>query len=184
MTYTNTPGYPYAIARFCDVVNFRMQKDDAINMGLFIDVYPFDVIKPGKERIIRFKKDIFNRLWFYAHYNKVVKSESFFKNIGKYFFYFCSRFVTTKWALERLSNIALKYSAENGVYVGCVVWDKGLKVHGKECFSDTAELDFENIKVKVPYLYDKVLRNSYGDYMQLPPVEQQAQTHDYILYRK
>ncbi|MBQ4405411.1 MAG: LicD family protein [Bacteroidales bacterium] len=183
MTYTNTPGYPYAIARFCDVVNFRMQKDDTINMGLFIDVYPFDIIKPGKERIIRFKKGIFNRLWFYAHYNKVVKSESFIKNIGKYFFYFCSRFVTEKWTLKHLSNIAKKYSDSNGKYVGSLIWDAGLKTFDKEWFSKTNECEFENVMVNVPYELDKVLRTSYGNYMQLPPIEKQIPTHEYILYK-
>lgn len=34
------------------------------------------------------------------------------------------------------------------------------------------EMDFEDIKVKVPEGYDSVLTRGYGDYMTLPPVEQ------------
>jgi len=34
------------------------------------------------------------------------------------------------------------------------------------------ELPFENITVKVARSYDATMRRSYGDYMELPPVEQ------------
>ena len=68
--------------------------------------------------------------------------------------------------------------------MGEVVWDDEVKPIDKTHFIDYEFLTFEGIRVKVPKDYDTVLRNSYGDYMKLPPIEKRIATHDYILYRK
>ena len=39
-------------------------------------------------------------------------------------------------------------------------------------------LEFEGRKYPVPNDYDTVLKRDYGNYMQLPPKEQQQPSHD------
>lgn len=43
------------------------------------------------------------------------------------------------------------------------------------------EVPFEDFSIKVPHAYDKVLREMYGDYMQLPPEEKRQNHYPYIL---
>lgn len=41
----------------------------------------------------------------------------------------------------------------------------------KEVYLPVSKAEFEGIEVNIPHNYDAYLRNSYGDYMQIPPVE-------------
>lgn len=43
------------------------------------------------------------------------------------------------------------------------------------------ELPFEDIKIKVPKNYDKILRELYGDYMLLPPKGKRQNHYPYLL---
>jgi len=43
------------------------------------------------------------------------------------------------------------------------------------------DMPFENIIVKVPREYDAVLRKGYGDYMQLPPVDQRKNHQPFLI---
>ena len=49
--------------------------------------------------------------------------------------------------------------------------------HRAEDFADTVLLPFEDILVPAPAGYDRVLTDTYGDYMQLPPEDQRQPSH-------
>ena len=49
---------------------------------------------------------------------------------------------------------------------------------------DVIDLEFEGHMVKAPLNYDKFLRVLYGDYMKLPPLEEQIPKHAYHAYWK
>lgn len=49
----------------------------------------------------------------------------------------------------------------------------------KEYFSAMLRVSFENRKLPVPVGYDGYLRMAFGDYMQLPPVEQRVCHHEF-----
>lgn len=45
-------------------------------------------------------------------------------------------------------------------------------------------MPFEGVTLKGPKEYDKLLRQYYGDYLQLPPVEKQVNPHELDAYMK
>ena len=49
----------------------------------------------------------------------------------------------------------------------------------REQWADTVEMEFEGEEFTAPACYDELLRRTYGDYMQLPPKEQQVTHHDF-----
>ena len=49
-----------------------------------------------------------------------------------------------------------------------------------EDFNNTKPMPFEDTEVMVMNGYDNVLRDSFGDYMQLPPMEQRGGHSDGI----
>ena len=69
-------------------------------------------------------------------------------------------------------------------YLFSLKWCKMCVVYPKTYFERTISLQFEGIVVDAPKEYDKVLRIVYGDYMELPPQEEQHPTHGYQIFRK
>ena len=55
-------------------------------------------------------------------------------------------------------------------------------VCSKEIFREFAECKFEGKSYKIPIGYDEWLRAFYGDYMQLPPIEERVSHHKYEAY--
>lgn len=51
----------------------------------------------------------------------------------------------------------------------------------KKDLENIVYVDFENIKVPVPRNFDSVLRHTYGNYMEYPPVEQRGKWHEGII---
>ena len=51
------------------------------------------------------------------------------------------------------------------------------EVFPKEWLGDGKMFPFEDTEVPLPQEYDKYLRHFFGDYMQLPPVEQRVEKH-------
>ena len=56
--------------------------------------------------------------------------------------------------------------------------------YATEWMSDAVLLPFEHLSVCAPREYEKVLTTGFGDYMQLPPVEQRKYTHATLSYFK
>ena len=50
----------------------------------------------------------------------------------------------------------------------------------KKCAQNLISMEFEGYPFKVPAEYDILLKNMYGDYMKLPPVEKRGNQHAMI----
>ena len=185
----NTPGFPYNIARFCDL-RYRMVSDEITDagMGMFIDIYPFD--GAGVERDDAMKKTGKKHLFYLncaltalrKRYHGSGRGLLF--NLIKFPAHCFARRMGADFFLDKLEKLKDTFSLEESKYVVCMVWDWPIKPKEKKHFEEFTYLPFEGIQVKVPKEYDAVLRSSYGDYMQLPPEEQRVPHHEYCLYRK
>lgn len=156
------------------------------NLGVNIDVFPLDGL-PESQKI---KKSLLRRIKIIrtiytiksVRYNR---HRSFYKNvillIGKIIFYFYKpKKITTS-----IINEALSYDFENSSEVACLVWGYGIReIMKKSYFDKSVKLEFEGEFYNAPYEYDKVLRQIYGDYMQLPPIDKQKSHHDFTAYAK
>lgn len=77
----------------------------------------------------------------------------------------------------------MECSESNGKYIAYFDSKYGMKdIVERSWFDDTIEIEFENHLFFAPKKYDKVLTSIYGDYMKLPPVEQQVSVHQEIAY--
>ena len=187
VSYKNTEGYPYGIPRFCDTT-YRMEtKAHNVELGTFIDIYPLDGlghdVREAKKKVFLPAK-LWKKLNKFKRSKRYIRSASFLLNIPNYLIYIVSRLFTNRFYLDQLNNLTKTYSVEESDYLECYTWADLYRPKLKECFMGYELLDFEGIKVKVPKGYDKILRDMYGDYMKLPPLEQQKTHHNYRLYRK
>ena len=89
--------------------------------------------------------------------------------------------------IKKINSIPKRYSKgkkcdkignfELLIYDAGDVWDK-------EWYEETIELPFEGRMYLCPKDYDKVLRKTFGNYMELPPKEKQVTHHNFVAYKK
>ena len=83
---------------------------------------------------------------------------------------------------KQLDELSKTYDFDKSKYVGGVVWGYGPQEKlQKNELKDTL-VDFEGLKVNTFECYDKYLKNLYGDYMKLPPVEKRV-AHNLNVYK-
>lgn len=189
MDYTNTINYPFTIPRFCNL-NYEMISDDYkdINMGIFIDIYPYDGLGNSKKKAI--KKLTVQKKFYMIALSSVIKKKVSYdgKNILKlclsYFIFLYAKNKSSIYFIDKLIQLKDKFKLDDSKYIGCVVWDFDLVPKEKKWFLDIDYLEFEGHKVKVPIGYDEVLKESYGNYMKLPPINEQKASHNYRIYSK
>lgn len=154
----------------------RNQKDMDINHGVFIEIYPFDKVPSGKMlRTMQWKLSAALIDVMQHRYNDKklgitakILGAIFSKRTPDGIFIVWNKVCTffNKYNMKKVDTVSIPiYSAsEVDLYDECDV-------------KETQLTDFEDFKVKIPVGNDKCLRKTYGDYMELPPLEQRGMHH-------
>lgn len=187
MHYTTNDKYIYPIARLSDSrygVKYNRAKD--YGLGLFIDIYPMDGVgndpELGKELINGQMLDI--KKMNLAGTDKYYRSNGgLLRDIPKFLFWLYANIRGPKHYAAKLDRNGQKYDYADSKYIAETNWELPI-VYEKEWFFPTEYGKFEDTVLRLPKNYDKVLRVLYGDYMQLPPVEDRRGHHDYIAFEK
>ena len=153
---------------------------DRINK-LWIDVFPMEGLpSDASERVKFYRKARRIQKSFLIGYNSLAQLIKITKR---------KRQILVKWAvhvgvraygLKRLARKLVKhcsrYDFEQAEYVGLVMWSYGEKEAMLKADLWTRQYEFCDMKVKGVGDYDRYLKNSFGEYMILPPVDQRK-TH-------
>lgn len=143
--------------------------------GIGIDVFPIDyMLDDETENMKRIKKAfLMRRLIEHSAATSMGKANSFRQQVKKAFAFMASRFVNTYYMICKLNS----YNRDNKIssHMG-VAWDASLPV---DKLFPPQNLEFEGFKVYAPNDPDYFLTLKFGDYMQLPPVEDQVPKHHY-----
>ncbi len=93
-----------------------------------------------------------------------------------------SCFHVKNYYVRKIVENSRRYISEDTKRVGDFVgWYNS--VCSKDAFSSFVDVEFEGRTYKAPAGYDECLRALYGDYMQLPPVEQRKSHHIFKAYK-
>lgn len=160
----------------------KTSKNRNINHGIYIDIFPLDGFPRKKVDYIKTK--IFDTLYGYQvdkyfFYEEKIK-ENFFKHIAKKIF---SDMLYRKKSLREIQDKKekmykkYKYTDSEKIISYCGMYGKK-EIMPKKYFDEGKKVFFEGIEVIAPQEYDLYLKQFYGDYMKLPPKEQQV-THHY-----
>lgn len=189
----NTQNYTYYIPRFCNQEYQYVSLNDKHKnpeIGIFIDIYPLDNYGASKEKGIELAKRISRINWKYAAYVDPKSDRGGFHNFTKYGIHFFMRIIYGKnYCLrteEKINILLSKYTSKNDKMVGVPTWEpEGYYIrYPKELFAENVECRFEGNMFFIPKGYDEILRMSYGDYMKLPPEEEQKPSHNYKIYKR
>ena len=188
-----TPSYYLPFAKICDKNTTLLEFEHVpCLIGAFIDIFPLDGASSLKEErasdwlkfrhiantlMILPKPTIENFKWLGRRLAKFQLRTALseitcaFNKAEKY-----------RQTSDRLRGIMTDHRYEEAEYVGSYGSQFGVKAFWpKTWFRSYVMMTFEGIDVRIPVDYDKLLRQVYGDYMLLPPVEKRV-THHHVAY--
>ena len=149
------------------------------NKGCFIEIYPFDYIDQDDDRRKRLKKSkIMTKL--------MELREDKHKQPGRHkIARVLSKCIPRKVIWYLFEHVCIR-EKEDHKYVDTVTKPfyalTGENLFRLEDVIATVKVPFEYVMVRVPIGYDRCLSTTYGEYMELPPVEERGTHHDNLVF--
>lgn len=171
---------------FAKVVNTKTFMTEAYDkpldhLGVNIDVFPIDGLPDDENEREKYWKFIARQKNIStAVYEKNNPNEHGIKKVLRRILFFLFGFRKTNFYANRLHEYGKKNLFEDSKFIANSIFG----YHKKETmpgslFDGFVELDFENKKFMAVKDWKIYLTNLFGDYMKLPPVEQQITKHDF-----
>lgn len=157
--------------------------DDSLKTGVFIDIFPVDKVFLDSREKKHFEKQMKYsiKMLRLSNQKKPWPSDSIIKSIMKDFLYVCSKLFGNKFWMKRINALTkIKYNDTKKV----ASYVHGDSVFTEDYFKSGTLLKFESRYYNCPSEYDKYLRHVFGDYMKMPPIEEQKSVHDFKVYWK
>jgi lipopolysaccharide cholinephosphotransferase len=156
--------------------------------GLWISVFPIDNYPDESKDWQNTNRKINFWYWMFLkkeskyHYDSTV---SLFKNIKRLAWRTLSFCVSYNMIGRKIQMLLTQFNSKPTKNKGLLicVWHEPW-VCSADAFADYVELEFEGHKFPAFKGYDAYLRCQYGDYMQLPPVEERVPKHTFKVYWK
>lgn len=183
-TMDNMPDFPFSFAKVMDVKTelYEPNKKGGIKLCVNIDVFPYDNAPEDEQSLnqIYDKRDRHDAL----HRRRTLPKcgeDGQIKRIVRYILYMFLQIIPRQYLIDRINNNVKKYKDIETHYVGNFTSYARILCR-KEVFDSFIDVEFEGKKYKAPVGYDTWLKAFYGDYMKLPPEEQQVSNHKFEAY--
>ena len=146
--------------------------------GIYIDIFPYDNITENKK-----KQKLINRLYIFIQglilikfkYINISNYESMAKKL-KYVLkkiYLCT--ISKKLLIYIRDSICKRYLNKSKTLVTKYGGNFYKNQNPYNFYKDLTLQTFEDTSFYIPKNYDKILKNLYGNYMEIPPIEKQRQ---------
>ena len=157
-------------------------------IGVNIDIFPLDDLPSDlKSRKKLLRKIGILRLILSLKQIKIDKERTLLKNCVLAVSQFALKPINKYRILAKITALSKSYNGLDcctyTAAVATLIWGNK-EIFQKEYFNSTIKLEFEGRLFNCPIAYDKVLRQVYGDYMELPPMEKRISHHRYKVYEK
>lgn len=173
-------GYFKPFAKFCDANTSIIEDNDIPYVfGVFIDVFP--LYKGSKNDCDRLLANFRKYSWLYEISSRKIFAKQFisaYRNGGikallgrlKYLLLYKPLKGYFRWRWSKIERKCRECDGDcNIAYYG---FAKN-PCFSKDVFCKSIPMPFESMECMVPIGYDEYLRQIYGDYMKLPPIEEQ-----------
>lgn len=182
---SKTPGYENYYLKIVDnntVIKYE-HFEKASEMGLFLDIFPMDIVHAREEDVakIKAKRRYLVKMLSYAIMSKYWESSNLFKDAIKHLMFSYSKLRGYTYWLNRIERYTafLETNREgNEKYIF------GQQLMNVRYFDAVINKPFEKLEICCPEGFDNYLKEVYGDYMKLPPTDKQVSNHDHTVYRK
>ena len=172
-------NYPGGFGKVVDASTTLIERAHSDYVGgIYIDVFPIDGAPKAawKQRLAVARYKSLDKLLYFLHRDPYKHGHG----PKAWPVLLIQRLFTHKWARRQLRAAYLAYDYEQSEYV--LDYDDGIKgIITKDILGTPQPFDFEGHKVMGVEHYDEYLRAKYGDYMVVPPHDQQRQHNFYYL---
>ena len=170
----NTREYPYNFGKvFHTKTKFleHFTADLDICHGVYIDIFPMDYVDLSDEKTLAKKRRLVSK-YTQARYYKLKHNRGLKASV--------TRALPLSWINKRgLKH--MMYFYKKGDHVQKIShFGKNKPPIPTSMFTDTIRVPFEQYAFPIPREYDEFLKGRYGDYMKLPPIEDQRPLHHII----
>ena len=160
------------------------KNEKTYDIGINIDIFPYDSFNDKRLVDKTYILESF-KLLSIAKLHDIQYGDSKVKDIIRHLFWLLLRPISPRFFCNRIDNIIQKKICKNGKYFGLLASKfKYSDIFTSDVFSELIDLPFEDKLFKAPKNYDYILRQYYGDYMQLPPEEKRINPHNIRAYYK
>lgn len=180
-------GYWYNYTKVTDKRTFIKEKNwpDFQGLGVNIDIFPLDFLPEDNPESFYNEAIQADKGLKYCLTDIAYKDNNFIKSCIKKL----CRFNEVKkyrkrdewhWKKEHEKIVG---KSEPGSHIGQIV-SAPYKIWKREWMETFTNIEFEGNEFQVTEEYDAMLKNTYGDYMKLPPEKERVSNHDFISYWK
>lgn len=176
------PHYPCSFMKIHDqtttFIEERTSDFEDRYTGVNVDVMPLDGIpKSYLARLFYFGRIKANIIFSYRKmYGSSRKQRHY--HLWKVMEFLYLNHVSDTYFMDKIIKLHKKYPFDNCNQLAYTWSSRGRKIIFQRAdFEDIIELPFENVKMPCPVGYDDFLTAVYGDYMKLPPKEEQVPLH-------
>ena len=185
VTPYNSKKYLYTYAKLFDDRTVLVEFPETLKytIGVYIDIFPVDGLPDSEIEINKhFKrtKKLISQNWlFIAQGKRLTKETKLYKRMYGYLFVFLARLMGEKFYFNKLDKMARKYDFDKSEEVALTACGYGAVERMKQSyFAKCQKVKFENNLFNAPIGYHEYLTSLYGDYMKLPPLEEQIKRHN------
>ena len=173
------PSYPGTFAKIIDASTTLIEREHSDYVGgIYIDVFPIDGIpqNPLMRRIATARYKALDKLLYFLHRNPYKHGHGF----SSWPVLLIQRLFTQEWARRQLRAAYLAYDYDQSNYV--IDYDDGVGgIIPKTMLGKPQPVEFEGHQVMGVEHADDYLRQKYGDYMTVPPHDNQRQHNFFYL---
>ena len=148
-----------------------------ISHGCFIEVYCYDAVPESQKK----QKEMARKISQLITVLRDRIGQKPYKGIKSFFVKAKFQHLSDELIVKKIEKECKKYSNSGSKYVSTAILPyyllSGSEVLLKEDVASTISIPFEYTTVRIPIGYDRCLRKQYGEYMELPPVEERGQHH-------
>lgn len=182
--YGNDNTCPMAFAKVIDSRTIVIQSNNLFNTGIWVDVFPIDGYPADDEG------DYFNLVSRKVHAltkNRSLTKAEYFKpkNVLAYIIKHILDMRTRKSIIQDYEQAFYSHGFDTSDFLGVSCCMDGYnEIMPAHVFKEYIKLPFEDSLFFCIKEYDFFLKRMYGDYMTLPPIDEQSGHHNYKMFWK
>ena len=175
----------YNMVRICEKNHLLVFDNMSYTSGLFVDVYILEGMGKIEDLLYwkqqyRLQSALRKRVYCCCRDSLFYGRNSVHKILNLPIVLY-SKFRGKKYFFDKLNDYK-HFSIDESDYIGVPGWDDF--IFKKKCFETIVRVPFENTTVNIPGGFDELLRDYYGNYMELPEESKRTPQHGYKAYRK
>lgn len=152
-----------------------------IHHGVYIDIFPVDLVPQKKlQQVIQYYGFLFCRIALNSKYLNIEArsgKKKFFAQIVR----FLTAFVSKDFLYKKAHDFISKYKDSNSSIAESFCCSGRKKtIYDINYYKETTSIEYDGYLVSIYSHYDEMLKDYYGNYMELPPIQKRNTKHDLV----